>query len=289
MSVLSQIVAIVIMVLLAWKYQSIWALAIGSVVSSLTATVLSHLILPSHRHRFYIEKEALKTLINFGKWIFLTTLIGYFGGNGIHAIQGLLVTPTDLGIIYIAGMIAWATNDLTKKLDGVVGLPVLSQIARKEPWRLCQALSIIRLRMIALALPVFIILSLSSGLIIDTLYDERYVAAGRYLAIMSLTGAIDILPFGFSQAFIATGNSKTPLIISIVAVICRVGGIFVGFQWAGIEGMLIGMGIGSFVLYLFVLLLAYKSGWLSPLLEGAYITVILAATIMIYFGNFMPA
>jgi len=239
--ILAQIISIVIMVLLAWTYQSIWALAAGGVVGALANTILSHLILPSHRHRFYIEKEALDTLLSFGKWILFATIVGYFGGQGLRAIQGLMVTPAELGVIYIASMLAWIAGQLTQNLATLVGLPVLSQTAREKPHHLRLMLGKIRLRLFAMALPIFIIISLSSGLIINTLYDQRYAAAGDYLAILSLTGATAILTMGYAHALLAIGDSKTHFIFTVVHTIFRVSGLIAGFQFGGIEGMLIGV------------------------------------------------
>ncbi len=287
--ILSQIVAVVIMVILAWIYQSVWALAIGNVISALSTMIFSHLILPSHRHRFYIEREALNSLLKFGKWILLATIVGYFGGQGLRAIQGLLVTPADLGILYMAGMIAWTTGQMTQKLATVVGLPVLSQTAREDPQRLRFILAKIRLRLFAVALPLFIIVSLFSGLIIDTLYDERYAAAGNYLAILSLTGATAILTMGYAHTLLAIGDSKTHFIFTVFNATLRAGGLVAGFQFGGIEGMLVGIGVGSLFSYFNLAFIVYKSGWLSPLLDVVSMTVILAAVIVTYYWHFVPA
>lgn len=79
---IAQIISTIVTVLLAWIYESIWALAVGSIVSVVAETILSHLILPSHRHRFHFEGKSLSGLLRFGKWIFLSTMVGYFGGHG---------------------------------------------------------------------------------------------------------------------------------------------------------------------------------------------------------------
>ncbi len=286
---IAQISAIIAMVSLAWFYKSVWSLAAGSIVLALVTTILSHLILPSHRHRFFIEREAFHTLLKFGKWILLATILGFFSGHGIRAVQGLLITPAALGILYIASMIAWATGELVSSLVFQVGFPVLSRIAREEPQRLRTTLAKIRIRLFALALPLFIIISLSSGFIIDTLYDDRYAAASEYLAILSLSGAIAVLTTGYAHVLLAIGDSKTHFIFIVVNTVFRVGGVFVGFQIGNIEGMLIGIGVGNLFSYLFLAFLSYKSGWLSPLLDIVSLAIIFIAAIITYLYNFIPA
>ncbi|MCP4074063.1 MAG: oligosaccharide flippase family protein [Hyphomicrobiales bacterium] len=283
---MAQIVAVIVTVLLAWIYESVWALAVGNVVSAATNMILSHLILPSHRHRLHIERQALVTLLSFGKWIFLTTFISYFSGNGVRALQGLLVSPQDLGIIYIASMLALVVSDLTKRLANIVGLPALSQIARQDPKRMRNVLAKLRFRLLVVALPILIVISLSSTNIVDFFYDDRYAAAGQYLAILALSGALAVLPIGFSLAFLSVGDSKTPFVFSIVALVFQLSGLFFGFHWIGIEGMLVGVGAGALLTNLFVLVVVHKSNWLSPMLDIFSLILVLCVAMLIYFWKF---
>lgn len=283
---IAQIIAAVITVLLAWIYESVWALAVGSVVSAIVNTILSHLLLPFHRHRIHIERQALGELMTFGKWIFFTTVITYFYGQGIRAIQGVLITPEDLGILHIAGMIAWAIGDLAYRLTSIVGFPALAQIAREKPHRLQNVLAKIRLRFFLMTLPAFIMLSLLSKYLIDFLYDDRYAAGGAYLAIMALNGAFAILPIGYTDAFLATGNSRTPFAIGVVSFICRVGGLFLGYQWGGILGMLAGLGAGTLLIYFYVLFLANRSRWLSPAQDFISLCVVFGGVALVYSLNY---
>jgi O-antigen/teichoic acid export membrane protein len=93
LQVVSQVVSISFTILLAWWMQSVWGLAIGTVVAALVQTGLSHILLPSRNHRFRWNREVLAEIVRFGRWILLATLFTFLGGKGIEAIQGYL---TDL-------------------------------------------------------------------------------------------------------------------------------------------------------------------------------------------------
>lgn len=258
-----QIITIFVMVILALIYQSVWALAIGGIVGALATVMLGHLYLPSHRHKLGIEKESFDTIFKFGRWILLATLVTFMGGQGILAIQGTLVSLDTLAFIYVAGMFAMMAVSLTLRLLSLVIFPILSKISREEPERLPMILSKMRNRVLGLTIPAFLVLSLTSTLIIDVLYDERYAIAGTYLAILAINGAIEVLPMMYQNALLARGDSRTHFILMVAITTLRLIGLFVGFHIANIEGMLAGIGAGSLAGYFVVAIFAHKEGWLS--------------------------
>jgi O-antigen/teichoic acid export membrane protein len=258
-----QVISISVMVTLAWMFGSVWALATGNVVGAIVSTTLGHVFLPSHGHAVRLEKEALYSLVRFGRWIFWATLVTFLGGHGIVAVRGALVPAGTLGIISIAGSFPWAVSELTNRLVGSIGFPALSSIAREEPERMRSVLDRIRLRLLALTLPAFVALSLASTLLIDTLYDKRYAAAGTYLAILAITHAIGVVPIFYQNAFLACGNSRAHFVISSAFMALRVAGVIVGFYIAGVVGMLVGAGIATFVGFFIAAHFARQAGWLS--------------------------
>jgi len=266
-----QVITIAVTVALAWLYESVWALAIGNVIGAVVQTLLGHILLPSHAHAIRIERKAVESLIHFGKWIFLSTLITYFSAKGIQAIQGALVSAEILGLIYISSTISWAMGDLASRIIGLVGLPALSKIAREEPNRFPEVLRRIRFWTLAGTLPVIVMLSISSMPLIDLLYDERYAATGRYLAIMAITSAIATLPMLYAQAFTALGDNRMRFVISVILMMGRVTGLSLGFYLADVEGMLVGIGAGTLFAFVIVGYYAHRAGFLALRLDLAAI------------------
>ncbi|MCP4937095.1 MAG: hypothetical protein GY927_23520, partial [bacterium] len=90
----------------------------------------------------------------------------------------------------------------------------------------------------------------------------------------------------FSLAYLSVGDSKTPFTFSMAALVFLLSGLFFGFYWIGIEGMLVGMGAGALLTYLFVLVVVRKSNWLSPMLDILSLILVLCAAMLIYFWKF---
>jgi O-antigen/teichoic acid export membrane protein len=103
-NLLSQVIGLCAIIYFAWLKQSIWALAVGTIVTSLVYMVLSHKFLPGAANKLCWDKTAVKDLIKFGKWIFLTTAIGFVANQGDRLLLGSYLTPEMLGVYSIAFM-----------------------------------------------------------------------------------------------------------------------------------------------------------------------------------------
>ncbi|MCR9111333.1 MAG: oligosaccharide flippase family protein, partial [Rhodobacteraceae bacterium] len=77
-----QALTVVIAVVLAWTLQTVWALVISGIISSVLVLLAYNLFLPGQRNRFQWERAAADELISFGKWIFLSTICGFLFTQG---------------------------------------------------------------------------------------------------------------------------------------------------------------------------------------------------------------
>ena len=269
-----QFIGILVMIVLAWLYQSVWSLIIGTLVGTFAETILGHLFLPSHKHKLHFELRAARELFNFGQWIFLATLVTFLGSHGLRAIQGLYVSTHTLGLISIAAALAGVFLEVTHHLASSVIFPTLSHIARERKGDVGSTIMKIRKRLLLLTLPGFVALSLASGLIVSILYDERYVDVAQYMAILSIGGALETLAIGFNHAYLALGNSHIHFRLTVLSTLARILCMIAGFHMGGVIGMLFGLTIGALCAYLFSLAFAHKSGWINPLHEAASLAFI---------------
>lgn len=279
----SQVIGMLVMIAWASFDKTIWALVAGTLVTPFLKMVFSHWLMPGHQNRWYWDHALFIEMFHFGKWIFLATIFTFLGGKGMRLIQGALVSVDDLAFIAIAGIFAWSLGEAVSRLSSSVVFPVFSEMARKSNYELTKAISTFQSKMLLLVIPAFILLSFISENLITILYDDRYHQVGAYLKIMSLNGAIAILTIYYQNAFLAIGDSKQNFKYSVIASLLRFSGVFIGFSYYGIEGMLYGIGIGTFLFYLLVARRTYNKGWLVLKADNLAILVIfLSYTIIIF-------
>ena len=230
---------------------------------------MSHVFLSRFAHRFSLERDAVREIIRFGRWILLGTLCTYVGSQGAQALQGALVPLDVLGLIAIAMLMGGLPGQLMLKILGAVAFPTFSRIRREEPERLGAVLLKVRVVILCITFPLFFGLALLAQPIIDLLYDPRYAAAGFILALLLAEDAISALSAPYQNLLLADGNSRAHALVMGFWALARSTGLFVGFSIAGMAGMLAGMAIGSALMFLLSASIAWRNGYASKLLDLA--------------------
>lgn len=248
-TLLTQAVTISTMVYFAWKLESVWALVIGGVLGSALNAALTHVILPPFKHRFRLEREALKELIGFGRWVLFSTMFTFLGGRGITAIHGLLVSIETLGILSISTTLIRSLEDLVTKLLNNVGFPALSKTMRENPEAVARILARVRNTLVLGSMALFVSLAFVAQAVIDFLYPLAYSTAGSFLAIQSLNGAARVLAMPYQNALLAAGNSRAHAGIMLFSALAGIAATVAGFYILGPYGMLLGMGVAALLVF----------------------------------------
>lgn len=204
---ISQITGLAVMIIWAWFDRTIWALVAGNIVINVVKVIMSHLIIAGPSNKFEWDKSIFYELLNFGKWIFLSSLIAFLLNQGDRLLLGGLVTAEVMGVYTIAFFLATAAYEILTKLNFAVFFPALSEVARERPGNLSSVYYKIRLRIDAITILLAGFLFETGHVIVDILYDDRYLDAGWMLQILSFS----LIGIGFStanQCFLAIGKVK---------------------------------------------------------------------------------
>jgi len=185
--VISQLAGLVVMIVIGLASHSIWALVAGGLISTVVVTVLSHAWMNGHPNRFRWEKNALLDLIDFGKWIFVSSAAFVLVTNGDRLLLGGIMDTGVLGLYAIAALIVGAIEGVLSRLFMAVGLPALSETARNNPSRLREVYYKLRVPGDLLLLFLTGLVFTAGQLVIDLLYDPRYALAGGMLQILGLS------------------------------------------------------------------------------------------------------
>ena len=279
----TQLAGLLVMGVLAWVTRSIWALVAGGLISSAITVVLSHSWLPGIRNRFQWDNAALKELVGFGRWIFLSSALFVVAVNGDRLLLGAWFSADTLGIYSIAVNLATVIENGAYRIFGTVSLPVLSEVARTEPHRLRPLYFKMRLPGDLIFIGAAGFLFATGQLIVNLLYDHRYGAAGQMLQILSF--GLLFTRFNLAHnAYVAMGVPSHQTAINLVRIISMFVLVPVLHHFFGLVGALVGIafhvaptlilvfwfnarhGLNNFKFELFVLTawpIGYLLGWLA--------------------------
>ena len=208
--------------------------------------LLSHHRSLGEQCKFKLDKNHLWEIIHFGKWIFLGSILGFLLSQGDRLFLGAWVTSEMLGIYSIAFFLSMAMQSTLKQLVNSVFYPMLSEISREKPQQLKSIYYRLRLRVDIVAFIVGGIMYISSDLIINILYDSRYVEAGWMLQILS----ISIIFLGYNLAgscIMARGNSKSNAILIFLSTVFLFISMPLAYKIFGIKGAIYAIALNSLV------------------------------------------
>lgn len=270
---LAQGVSMVVMVCLAFVYQSVWALLIGGLASNVVRVVTSHVWLEGRRDRLAWDPASAHALIHFGKWVFASSGLSFAANQLDIAILGRLVPLAQLGVYTIGMTVPNLLREVLSSLSSSVLMPALSEANRSSGPAFRRAYEAAR----RVTLPVGVLAVLASVVVspafFDLLYDSRYADAEWVAQLGALR-----LWFGFLQvtscfALFAYGDARTWAVSSGVATVLIAVGCLVGFHIDGLPGLIVGLGFGTASGYLVAAIQLARLGIGSARAEIVYTTV----------------
>ncbi|WP_288356592.1 oligosaccharide flippase family protein [uncultured Cycloclasticus sp.] len=242
----SQIIGIAFMVVWAWFQRDIWALVFGGIVSASLKMMLSHSSLVGGKCELNWDRGAANEIFHFGKWVFLSSILGFLLNQGDRILLGGLISSDLLGVYTIAFFLANALRDVFSKLLSSVFFPLLSELVRQAPEKLESVYYRVRLKIDMVTIPTAGFLFSTGGVLISILYDVRYAGAGWMLEILS----ISLVSTGYmlaDQLFLSYGKPKYASFMVLVQAVSLYIFVPVMFMCFGLMGAIFAVAINPIV------------------------------------------
>lgn len=260
LELISQIISVAAMVVLAWVWGSVWALVVGNIVAAALRVALSWTLLPGIVNRPRLERAAVRELITFGKWIFLSTVAGFALLHGDKLVLGRVLSAEGLGIYNIGYFLAGFPLLLGQALIGRMMVPIY----RENPPS-ASADNFARLRRIRMALSLLQLLlaaplALGGFWLVGLLYDARYAASAAVLVVISVALLPQMLLLTYDQVALASGDSRGFFVLAATRACMMVGMMLLAAPALGVAGVAGAMGLTALLCYPLVVRLARRHG-----------------------------
>ncbi|MBD2022174.1 oligosaccharide flippase family protein [Leptolyngbya sp. FACHB-36] len=245
----SQIVSLIVMLVGAWMFRSVWALVVGGLVGSFLSMVLSHTMLQGENNRFHWDSDAFRELHHFGRWIFLSTVLTFIASQGATLVMPQLMGLRFLGIFKNAQTLSQMSSEVLNSVGDRVLFPSYSELVRERPERLYRALRRSRIVMLAMSWCTSLFFILFGKQLIDLLYDSRYTDAGWMLQILALGSLVGMVGHTYNNVLLARGQSRTISVLLVVEIGVRFTAMFLGNYFGGQQGVIIGLASVGWLMY----------------------------------------
>ncbi|MBN9886021.1 oligosaccharide flippase family protein [Salipiger abyssi] len=266
----TQLVGVLSAILLAWLTGSVWALVLSGLISCATEVVINSLFLPGARNRFRWDKSAAHELVNFGKWIFLSTVCGFFFSQSDKILIGKYLTLDHFGIYNIGYFLASFPMLLGSMVTRKVLIPIYRETPPTESRQNFLRLRKMRFIVTGLLICMVGVFAVIGAWLVGLMYDPRYAAAGAVTVIVACVQMPQIIVQTYDQAALAAGDSRTFFVLALARAALMVVCILLGLEIAGLLGALLGMGAAFLLAYPVVVWLARRMGAWDPLHDAIF-------------------
>lgn len=287
LEIISQVIAMAVTLGLALATHSVWSLLVGTLVAAGAKTAMSHWYLPGPRVQPLWDPSCAQEIVGFGKWIFVSSVIGFLAAHGEKLILGGSLSTASFGVFSIAATLMMAVMSLYASLNAHLIFSTLSEALRTDTGTAARVYT--RVQQIADAFLGIMAggIFMSGHWAVDLLYDHRYQNAGWMLEWLGL-GLLAVRHQVIEQLMFAKGQPVWVSASNALRAISLILLIPAGFAAAGERGAIAAVVASQFVSWPVALWFKYRNGlltlaservWLPALALGVLAGWVLDATV----------
>jgi O-antigen/teichoic acid export membrane protein len=237
----SQFLALPVMVGLALWTHSVHSLVAGACFAAGCKALCSHILLTGPNNQLRWSREAAHEIFGFGRWVIVTSCLGFVISNGDRLVLAWLLTLPQMGNYAIAALLIGVAHDVVGKLVTRVVYPALGG-AVTQGYGIRGAYLKARRSIDIICVVAAGLVATCGDLVVGLLYDDRYVDAGDYLRVLALS-LLGVRYRVLSQVYLVIGRPRLMVYEKLLHAFGLGAGIFVGFRLYGAAGAISGVAL----------------------------------------------
>ncbi len=186
--------------------KNVWALVFGNLAGHFTRLITSYFIHPL-RPKFSFELDKLKKLLNFGKWIFSSSILNFLIISGDDFFVGKLLGATALGFYQMAYKISnISATEITQVMAQVV-FPVYSKMQDNLARLRESYLRVLQLTAF-LSMPLAGILFMLAPDLTKVFLGEKWLPMVGAMRLLAVWGGMRAVAATSGSVFLGVGKPK---------------------------------------------------------------------------------
>lgn len=245
LDIVSRLFTSVVTVVLALIFRSVWAIALGLVLSYGMRAVLSHFMLAGPGMRLRFDWPEIKKVLTLSRWVALNSFMTVLTTQADKVLIGWGFGLATLGIYSIALSLYSSGASVVDRLNGSLGIPVIRALVDKSEADRMRDYYKFRLPIDAYCIAGGAAMVLFGPLFFKLVYDPRYVAGGLYFALFGIK--LVLMPMHLSGNFLFAqlryrlmsmiGLLRSIVFLSGMAVAVLLGSIHVMMIFIALENL----------------------------------------------------
>ncbi len=255
-TLLTSTVALGVTIYMAYSGFGVWALVTQHILAALIPAVI-YWITNHWAPLLIFSKKSFKELFGFGGYMLAMNVVSSIGNEIQGLLIGRLYNPATMGFYSKARstelLVSRTFNDVLSQIT----LPLYAEL-QDEKQRLITAIKKLTCNIAYLTFPLMFLMILEAKPLFVLLYSEKWLPSVPYFQILCLAGIAGCLQFANNQAIAAVGKSREMFYWTILKRIVGIAMIVGGLALFGMKGLLAGMVLQIWFMYLINVYLVSK-------------------------------
>lgn len=194
----TKILSTIITVAAVWLTRSVWGFVYAALIVACFRSVLSFKVVPGPKMYLHWNRAHLVYMVNRGKWIGISSWTTLLSSLADKVLIGGYFGAHTLGLYSLALSLADALHSFMTQIANAISLPTIRELLKRSRSEFETKFHNIRNVVQLISSVVSICLAWGAPMLIETLYDDRYILAGTLLSVLVLKYAIFHLSFNCS-------------------------------------------------------------------------------------------
>ena len=272
-------------VAVGWAYfdRTIWALVGARLAAELVRTLLSYrLVKDGARPRFVLEREAVRSLLTFGRWILMGTALTFLANQSDRLIlPKLLPKSTAFQVLGVYG-IAFALSDLPRQIIAMfsskVGFPFISKFAHRPRPEFRKVLLKYRMMVLAVGAVLLTFTICVGDVFVLHVYKKPYHGAAWMIAIFGLGLWHTLLYSTISPAIMSLQKAHYNALANLLYLVALLVLLPLGYSYFGMVGAVAAVAVSDLPMYIVNVYASYRQG-LGMLRQDGLMTLVFIGTL----------
>ena len=249
-------------IIFAIIYKNVWALVAGRLLGNISRVAISYLI---HQYRpgFGFSLEHAREMLDFGKWLFLSSILFFLYAQADDAFVGWYFGAASLGFYQVAYRFSNAPATEISQVISRVAFPAFSKVQRDKDRLRSGLFQVIQLASFV-SFPTSIGILIVAPYFVLTFFGPDWSPMIPLIQILVIAGSMRSLVAGSGSLFKAVGRPDFETKLQLFKVII-IGVLILPFSAKfGVEGVAGVIAINTFIVQPILIYLSLK------IVEGSY-------------------
>jgi len=238
---------LLVAVVVALWWRSVWALVLGVVAGTGVRVVVSYVLYP-YQPRWVFDWRAARELFRFGQWLLLTACLYFFATKGIDVLSGFIFGAVALGLYQMASRFALLPTNHLGEMFLQAMFPAYS-LMQDDPQRLRRSFLKVLQVTTFMIFPLSAVIAVALGPALPLFLGPKWQGVVSLVPALAVGGAVQALLRTGPPLFLATGRPSLQFamdaasclgILLFIYPLSRVFGL-AGLAWSYALGLSLGL------------------------------------------------